>query len=380
MSTERSEAVVGRLMNDKGEFIEILDDSDAFHKLMGNKNKSVPVAVKMPARFECPMCHKLLKDAVLTRCCQTNFCDDCIRPALMEDPECPSCMKDCPPDKLIASTKLRGEIESGEWKKQMLPPPPVAATEEIPPPPAQEDIPPPPPPPASPPPPPPPPPAPIVGAKSEDAMSRQDFERMQQERGGEGEDKAADGEEGQGDKWEDKEEDEPPLTREEFESLKREHHARMRREEEAKHYKEEGTNYRRDRDDGRRHDRDEGHRREKDDRRDRDDRSDRRDRDDRDDRRDREDRGDRDDRRVRDDRGDRSHGKSDEGRPEKKHSRGGLSKSGDGIVKTSSGLVLTDARQRIARARESKKAEAKDESSSHRREKVNKNTCFLTVM
>ena len=52
--------------------------------------------------------------------------------------------------------------------------------------------------------------------------------KQSHERGGPG---------GQGDTWEDKEEDKLPLSREEYESLKREHHARMSREEEDKHYK-----------------------------------------------------------------------------------------------------------------------------------------------
>jgi protein MPE1 len=40
----------------------------------------------------CPSCSKLLRDAVLTPCCSTSFCDECVSNALLDnDMLCPEC-------------------------------------------------------------------------------------------------------------------------------------------------------------------------------------------------------------------------------------------------------------------------------------------------
>ena len=40
----------------------------------------------------CPICSKLLRDAVLTPCCSTAFCDECVSNALLDnDMLCPEC-------------------------------------------------------------------------------------------------------------------------------------------------------------------------------------------------------------------------------------------------------------------------------------------------
>lgn len=306
MSAERSEQVVGRQINGKGEFVEVTGDDLEFSKQLGLASKQTS-ADTVPDKYKCPLCSKLLSDAVTTRCCETAFCDDCIRTALLSDPKCPLCAKLSPPDKLRPATAIRAEIESGEWKKPPAPPPEV-----VPPPPAPVDevVPPPPPPPAEEeevPPPPPPRPA------------------------------AADGEDAA------KQEEDPPLSREEFEELKQEYFARKRRQaEEAEErrvreekYKEERAKLAKHKEEMRaKGDRPEhvrsGERRDEGRAR-RDDR--------RDSRREREQsprsRRARDRSRSRDRSRDRS----------RERSRGGLVDQG-GVVKTSSGLVLSDSRSR----------------------------------
>jgi protein MPE1 len=40
----------------------------------------------------CPVCSKLLRDATLTPCCSTSFCEDCVTNALIDnDMLCPEC-------------------------------------------------------------------------------------------------------------------------------------------------------------------------------------------------------------------------------------------------------------------------------------------------
>lgn len=46
-----------------------------------------------PDDLLCPICKEIFRDAVITPCCHQNFCDECIRNALLEsdDFECPHC-------------------------------------------------------------------------------------------------------------------------------------------------------------------------------------------------------------------------------------------------------------------------------------------------
>eukprot|EP00656_Telonema_subtile_P002942 TRINITY_DN11355_c0_g1_i2.p1 TRINITY_DN11355_c0_g1~~TRINITY_DN11355_c0_g1_i2.p1 ORF type:complete len:381 (-),score=68.91 TRINITY_DN11355_c0_g1_i2:37-1179(-) len=113
MTAERSEQVLGRQINSKGEFVEVTGDDLEFSKQLGLEAKDVP-ADAVPDKYKCPTCKKLLTDAVMTRCCQTSFCDECIRPALLNNPQCPQCSKPSPPDKLLPATSLRADIESGD--------------------------------------------------------------------------------------------------------------------------------------------------------------------------------------------------------------------------------------------------------------------------
>nr|XP_017227817.1 PREDICTED: uncharacterized protein LOC108203396 isoform X1 [Daucus carota subsp. sativus] len=44
--------------------------------------------------FRCPICTKVLKEAVMTRCCQRSFCERCICGVLNEKSKCPKCSSD----------------------------------------------------------------------------------------------------------------------------------------------------------------------------------------------------------------------------------------------------------------------------------------------
>lgn len=57
----------------------------------------------------CPVCSRLLRDAVLSPCCSTSFCEDCVHNALADNdmlcPECESRIKNL--DKLVVDTGRR---------------------------------------------------------------------------------------------------------------------------------------------------------------------------------------------------------------------------------------------------------------------------------
>ncbi|KAI8818207.1 DWNN domain-containing protein, partial [Fimicolochytrium jonesii] len=71
----------------------------------------------VPDELACPICKKLLRDAVLIPCCGTSYCDECIRTHLLdnEDPaqrlKCPNCHSDQSPDHLIPNKSLRQAVE-----------------------------------------------------------------------------------------------------------------------------------------------------------------------------------------------------------------------------------------------------------------------------
>lgn len=335
MSAERSEQVHGRQINLKGEFVEVLGDDKEFSRQLGlSKDAGSEV---IPDQYKCPTCGKLLVDAVMTRCCKASFCDGCIRPALMKNPHCPLCQKQCmPDDDLLPSTELRAAIEREDWKKVPEKPPPPAPVPAPP-----EVIPPPPPPPPAPEIVPPPPP------KEAPPLSRDDFDKL----------KSAEAEEDWG--------DDPPLSREEFEQLQREG-LRELEEEREREEAEAARREERKRDEERREER----RREEEERRRDEERQEERRREERraeqrweeerealraDERRRDDERAERrrsegkrseDDRRRRED--DRRQGHRSPARM-RKRSRSRERRSldhEDGVLRTSSGLVLSDAREK----------------------------------
>lgn len=71
-------------------------------------------------RWLCPLCHRLLRKATSTPCCQTAYCDACITEAILSDEQnrCPnpSCLKTgISPSLLTEETQLREELK--EWQR-----------------------------------------------------------------------------------------------------------------------------------------------------------------------------------------------------------------------------------------------------------------------
>jgi protein MPE1 len=62
----------------------------------------------------CPICSKLIYDAVRTPCCQTAYCEECIQTALLErDFECPNCeSKVASLDKVVEDAELRQRVKA----------------------------------------------------------------------------------------------------------------------------------------------------------------------------------------------------------------------------------------------------------------------------
>ncbi|XP_028292178.1 E3 ubiquitin-protein ligase RBBP6-like [Gouania willdenowi] len=69
----------------------------------------------IPYNLLCPICAKLMIDAVLIPCCGNSYCDECIRTALLdsEDHVCFTCKQsDVSPDNLIANKFLRQVVNN----------------------------------------------------------------------------------------------------------------------------------------------------------------------------------------------------------------------------------------------------------------------------
>jgi len=70
-------------------------------------------AKEVPAALQCPMCKKLLNDAVVIPCCGTSYCDECIRNYLIDnDFSCHSCKEKTSPDNIIPNKSLRKAVEN----------------------------------------------------------------------------------------------------------------------------------------------------------------------------------------------------------------------------------------------------------------------------
>ncbi|NXJ70122.1 RBBP6 ligase, partial [Rostratula benghalensis] len=64
----------------------------------------------VPDELLCLICKEIMTDAAIIPCCGNNYCDECIRTALLESEEhvCPTCHQaDVSPDTLIANKFLR---------------------------------------------------------------------------------------------------------------------------------------------------------------------------------------------------------------------------------------------------------------------------------
>ncbi|KAM0746093.1 DWNN-domain-containing protein [Meredithblackwellia eburnea MCA 4105] len=86
----------GVMVTSEGGFVVAKPDNASWlaHRAL-SKNLSASDVQNLPPQdpdLTCPICSKLLRDATLTPCCSTSFCDECIRNALGDnDMLCPEC-------------------------------------------------------------------------------------------------------------------------------------------------------------------------------------------------------------------------------------------------------------------------------------------------
>ncbi|KAK3583584.1 hypothetical protein CHS0354_039402 [Potamilus streckersoni] len=72
-------------------------------------------AMPLPKDYMCLLCSNIMTDAVVIPCCGNNYCDECIRNALLETEEhiCPTCGEsEISPDRLISNRFLRTAISN----------------------------------------------------------------------------------------------------------------------------------------------------------------------------------------------------------------------------------------------------------------------------
>ena len=68
-----------------------------------------PAKLDVPDELVCPICKKLVKDAVIIQCCSESFCYECIQEYLCENEFiCPLCKaEDVSPETLVPNKALR---------------------------------------------------------------------------------------------------------------------------------------------------------------------------------------------------------------------------------------------------------------------------------
>ncbi|QDZ23091.1 hypothetical protein HOP50_09g56310 [Chloropicon primus] len=90
----------------------MVDDRALKKEATANFVRAKPPKMEVPDEMKCPICGNLINDAVSIMCCQSSFCDDCIRSKLIETGTCPKCGKEemlC--DDLVPNPTLRNAIQ-----------------------------------------------------------------------------------------------------------------------------------------------------------------------------------------------------------------------------------------------------------------------------
>ena len=124
MKAAENADVPGAMITSGGKLAVPVIDSVAYSKGKKATDRDFPVGAKVasapvvqrvqrniPEEMICPLCRKLMTDAVLIPCCGRSYCDDCIRNHLLENkfvcPE-PDCKEtNVSPDNLIPNRSLR---------------------------------------------------------------------------------------------------------------------------------------------------------------------------------------------------------------------------------------------------------------------------------
>ncbi|KAJ3121668.1 hypothetical protein HK098_003492, partial [Nowakowskiella sp. JEL0407] len=113
----------GVMVTSNGDLVVAMANTQAWNKISSQTKNYLGtgdiqnIVTNFPPEFECRICHLLVKDAVLSNCCQTVFCDECIRNRLLEPtpptPQftCPACSSNLLPSKLEPAITLRKKIQ-----------------------------------------------------------------------------------------------------------------------------------------------------------------------------------------------------------------------------------------------------------------------------
>ena len=96
-----AENMTGVMVTPDGSYVIATPDSGSWQRTRARARplSKTDVYQSMPSdpTLACPLCTKLMRDAVKTSCCQTSFCEECVQTHLFEhDFVCPECEKRIP--------------------------------------------------------------------------------------------------------------------------------------------------------------------------------------------------------------------------------------------------------------------------------------------
>ncbi|KAI9034234.1 DWNN domain-containing protein [Hyaloraphidium curvatum] len=120
---EATAAAGGVMVSADGSLVVATANEQAFEKAVASRAKGMAVDLSeiwdeapVPKELACPICKKLIRDAVVIPCCGVSFCDDCIRNHLTADEthgQCPNCLEDgINADRLVPNKHLRAAAEN----------------------------------------------------------------------------------------------------------------------------------------------------------------------------------------------------------------------------------------------------------------------------
>ncbi|KAI8982629.1 DWNN domain-containing protein [Pilobolus umbonatus] len=114
----------GLMVTPKGDIVVAQADSSSWDKHVAKAAIGVSSAgdlmdwydsIPVPDYLQCPICHGLIREATITPCCGSSYCDECIRVHLMDnDFECHECQQNIQNglDALIPNIDLREWVDN----------------------------------------------------------------------------------------------------------------------------------------------------------------------------------------------------------------------------------------------------------------------------
>ena len=100
----------GTLVNSTGTPVALLPNETAFERLKTKHTQYTLPLHSLNTHFQCPLCSKLLDDAVRLPCCSAAACDPCAREWLQETGTCPLCCAPSTADSLHPDAALRALV------------------------------------------------------------------------------------------------------------------------------------------------------------------------------------------------------------------------------------------------------------------------------